>query len=69
MLVWCEIDLKYCISGWLLNDCLGQLADNLATALDVEPQGQGVLHGSWTEAPLGADSFYRLATSVMCLPA
>lgn len=32
---------------WLSNDFLSQAADNLATALDVEPQGQGVL-------PMGA---------------
>lgn len=53
----------------LSNDFLSPAADNLATVLDVEPQGQGdFTRGGWTEAPMGADSFYRLATSVPCLP-
>ncbi len=59
------------MSIWLSNYFLSQASDNLAPVLDVVPQGQqGFLtHGGWTEAPLGADSFYRLATSVLCLPA
>lgn len=47
-----------------------QTADNLAAPLDVKPRGQGVFTpGSWTKVPQGADSFYRLATSALCLAA
>lgn len=67
MLVWNVMNVQY-VGTADRRLSFGQSADNLATALDVEPQGQGFFaHGVRTEAPLGADSFYRLATSVLCL--